>query len=388
MAAAEKWLSSLFAAAIVSFVLLVISVTSSPSFAASRMAVPAAAAGRIPIPAFAYYISGGNRDLNRILRLLLAVYHPRNVYLLELSADAPMSLRYRLAASVRSSIPAVNAFGNVHVVGSPAEATYMGSSVLAGTLHGASALLRLDRRWDWFITLSAADYPLVTQDDLLHAFSSAPRGLNFIDHTSDIGWKEYHRVQPIVVDPGLYLARRSQIFHANERRKTPESFKFFTEFCVLGWDNLPRRLLLYFSNVILPQEGYFHSVACNSPEFKNTTVNNDMRFTEWDSPPQMEPHFFNASDFSKIAAAWAPFARQFQVDEPLLDEIDKKLLGRRRGEAVPGGWCAGRRQWRSSGRCGIWGDIEKLAPGPRAERLAKKMEELVAGWRSQESSCQ
>jgi hypothetical protein len=27
--------------------------------------------------------------------------------------------------------------------------------------------------------------------DLIHVFSSVPRHLNFIDHTSDIGWKEY-----------------------------------------------------------------------------------------------------------------------------------------------------------------------------------------------------
>ncbi|KAJ6820820.1 putative beta-glucuronosyltransferase GlcAT14A [Iris pallida] len=29
------------------------------------------------------------------------------------------------------------------------------------------------RRWDWFVTLSAADYPLVTQDDLIHVFFCA-----------------------------------------------------------------------------------------------------------------------------------------------------------------------------------------------------------------------
>jgi hypothetical protein len=36
------------------------------------------------------------------------------------------------------------------------------------------------------------------------------------------------RVQPIVVDPATYLARRSQIFHATEKRKTPDAFKVFT----------------------------------------------------------------------------------------------------------------------------------------------------------------
>ena len=160
------------------------------------------------------------------------------------------------------------------------------------------------------------------------------------------------------------------------------------EFCILGWDNLPRHLLLYFSNAIIPQEGYFQSVACNSPEFKNTTVNSDMRFIEWDTPPQMEPHFFNSSDFAKIVASSAPFARQFRGGEPLLDDIDEKLLGRRRGQAVPGGWCSrGKWQWRCLGQCNDSGNIGQVIPGPRGQKLKARMGELIASWRAQESSC-
>jgi len=40
----------------------------------------------------------------------------------------------------------------------------VGSSGLAGTLRAAAVLLRLHADWDWFLTLNAADYPLVTQD--------------------------------------------------------------------------------------------------------------------------------------------------------------------------------------------------------------------------------
>ena len=38
----------------------------------------------------------------------------------------------------------------------------------------------------------AHDFSLLSlAADLIHVFSSVPRHLNFIDHTSDIGWKEY-----------------------------------------------------------------------------------------------------------------------------------------------------------------------------------------------------
>ncbi|TQD86823.1 hypothetical protein C1H46_027587 [Malus baccata] len=65
--------------------------------------------------------------------------------------------------------------------------------MVTNTLHATAILLNEGGEWDWFINLSASDYPLVTQDDLLHVLSSIPRNLNFIEHTSDIGWNEDQR---------------------------------------------------------------------------------------------------------------------------------------------------------------------------------------------------
>lgn len=36
------------------------------------------------------------------------------------------------------------------------------------------------------------------------------------------------RVQPVIVDAGIYLAGRNQFFQATEKRDTPDGFKFFT----------------------------------------------------------------------------------------------------------------------------------------------------------------
>lgn len=65
------------------------------------------------------------------------------------------------------AVPAVEAFGNVDVIGKPDALTYMGSSTLAAMLHAAAAMLRLDGGWNWFVTLSAMDYPLLTQDGMV-----------------------------------------------------------------------------------------------------------------------------------------------------------------------------------------------------------------------------
>ncbi|KAL6350827.1 hypothetical protein AAG906_031413 [Vitis piasezkii] len=385
MLAEKKWLFTLFSAAFVSLLLFLSSISGFNASYALSFHKPFSSTvhhGLHYPPAFAYYISGGRGHKDRILRLLLAVYHPRNRYLLHLGADASDEERRLLASAVKS----------------PDRLTYMGSSNIAATLRAASILLRVDSGWNWFITLSSMDYPLITQDDLSHVFSSVRRDLNFIDHTSDLGWKESQRVHPIVVDPGIYLARRSQIFHATEKRPTPDGFKFFTgspwvilnrsflEFCILGWDNLPRTLLMYFTNVILSDEGYFHSVICNSPEFRNTTVNNDLRYVIWDSPPKMEPHFLNVSDYDQTVQSGAAFARQFQRDDPVLNMIDEKILKRGRNRVVPGAWCTGRKSWWMD-PCSNWGDANVLRPGPQAKKLEESVTNLLEDSISQSNQC-
>ena len=116
-----------------------------------------------PPPSIGYLISGSSGDSGRIVRLLSATYHPRNHYLLHLDRFASQAERDRLAINVQS-VHIFKAAQNVDVIGKADFVYPKGSSSLSFTLHGASMLLRLASNWDWFISLNAADYPLVTQD--------------------------------------------------------------------------------------------------------------------------------------------------------------------------------------------------------------------------------
>lgn len=348
-------------------------------------------------PVLAYLISGTRGDGERMKRLLNAVYHPRNQYLLHLDRQAPDGERVKLALYAKSD-RVFRVMDNVNVMGKADAVTYMGSTAIASTLHAAAILLRVGTNWDWLITLSALDYPLITQDDLLHVLSYLPRDFNFIDHTSDLGWKEYQRAKPIIIDPGLYLSTKSEIFYSSQRREMPDTYKVFTgspwvvlsrsfmEYCVLGWDNLPRTVLMYFSNVVLSQEGYFHTVVCNAPEFKNTTVNSDLRYLVWDVPPKPEPHYLELSDFKAIAENGAAFARQFHQDDPVLDKIDRIFLKRRQGRLAPGGWCAEKFSKRKD-PCSQWGNINVLKPGPRAKLFEKLILNLIANETFRSNQC-
>ncbi|GKE81888.1 beta-glucuronosyltransferase GlcAT14B-like protein, partial [Tanacetum coccineum] len=57
-----------------------------------------------------------------------------------------------------------NEVGNVRVISKSNLVTYRGPTMVTNTLHAAAILLREGGDWDWFINLSASDYPLVTQD--------------------------------------------------------------------------------------------------------------------------------------------------------------------------------------------------------------------------------
>lgn len=297
---------------------------------------------------------------------------------MHLDLEASVDERLDLVKFVRDEAVFVK-FGNVRVIEKANLITYRGPTMVSNTLHAASILLKEGGEWDWFVNLSASDYPLVTQDDLLHTLSSIPRDLNFIEHTSNIGWKEFHRARPVIIDPGLYSLRKSDVFWVSQKRSMPSKFKLFTgsawmmlsrpfvEFCLWGWDNLPRLVLMYYANFLSSPEGYFHTVICNADEFRNTTINHDLHFISWDNPPKQHPHFLTVDDYQRMVDSNTPFARKFGRNETVLAKIDSDLLGCSPDGFVPGGWLADFENLNISVPDSA--DSIKLKPGPGAERI-------------------
>lgn len=332
-------------------------------------------------------ISGTKGDGARLRRVLQAVYHPRNYYLLHLDLEASDAERLELAKYAKSEA-VIKEFKNVMVVGKANLVTYKGPTMIASTLHAISIFLKQAKDWDWFINLSASDYPLMSQDDLLHIFSYLPRDLNFLEHTSNIGWKEYQRARPIIIDPGLYHSKKSGVFWAKEKRVMPASFKLFMgsawvvltksflEFCVWGWDNLPRTLLMYYTNVLSSPEGYFHTVICNHKDYQNTTVNHDLHYIRWDNPPKQHPITLTVEHFNDMVNSGAPFARKFAKDDPVLNKIDKELLKRLDGQFTPGGWCVGNSA-SVKDPCVVYGSPNSIKPTVNSRRLEKLIVKLL-----------
>ncbi|KAB2062104.1 hypothetical protein ES319_A10G130000v1 [Gossypium barbadense] len=346
-------------------------------------------------PSIAYLISGSAGDSARIIRLLLATYHPRNHYLLHLDLSAPQTERDRLAVTIHS-VPIFRAAQNVDVIGKANYAYQRGSSTVTSTLHSASILLRLSSKWDWFISLSAGDYPLVTQDDLLHILSYLPKNLNFVNHSSYIGWKESKRLKPIIVDTGHYLLEKDEIFYVTQKRVLPNSFRLFSgsafamltrsfiEFCILGTDNFPRTLLMYLANMPYSFTNYFPTILCNS-KFKSTVINHNLQYVAFNmssSKKQLSSH--DLAEFNAMIQSGDAFATQFKFDDPVLDHIDRKILKRKPGRVVQGGWCLG---IPANDTCSVWGDADILRPGKGAKRLERRIVKLLSGDRFRSLQC-
>lgn len=114
---------------------------------------------------FAYLVSGSRGDLDKLWRTLQALYHPLNHYVVHLDLESPSEERLELASRIEKD-PVFTQVGNVYMITKANMVTYRGPTMVANTLHACAILLKRSKDWDWFINLSASDYPLVTQDGL------------------------------------------------------------------------------------------------------------------------------------------------------------------------------------------------------------------------------
>jgi hypothetical protein len=147
----------------------------------------------------------------------------------------------------------------------------------------------------------------------------------------------------------------------------------FVEHCVVAPDNLPRTLLMYFSNTLGAAEFYFQTVMANSPRFRNSTVNHSVRL---DVPP---PEQQQQSRYDALVGSGAAFAGRFGDDEALLQRIDEEVLRRPLDGVTPGAWCAGGGGSGEEGaaECSVGGDIDAIRQGAAGRRLASLINSLV-----------
>ncbi|KAK4344209.1 hypothetical protein RND71_037303 [Anisodus tanguticus] len=372
-----KWMLPLAFALLISFFLFIFTISTKTPFQESliKAKVPIFVESKLHIPPtrpitttprLAYLISGSSGDGESLKRTLKSLYHPLNQYVVHLDLEAPADERLELVNFVERE-PLFVKVGNVRVVVRSNLVTYRGPTMVSNTLHAAAILLKEGGEWDWFINLSASDYPLVSQDDLEAPADERLELVNFVK--KEPLFVEVGNVR-VVVRSNLVTYRGPTMVGMVTQDGSAWTMlsRPFMEYLLRGWDNLPRIVLMYYANFLSTPEGDFHTVICNAEEFKNTTVNHDLHFISWDNPPKQHPHVLTLNDYQNMVDSNASFARKFRRNEPVLDKIDSELLERKVDGFVPGSWFDGGDANATISQY-ILRNITSLRPGPGAQRI-------------------
>lgn len=133
---------------------------------------------------------------------------------------------------------------------------------------------------------------------------------------------------------------------------------------------------MYYTNFVSSPEGYFHTVICNTEKFRHTAISHDLHYIAWDNPPKQHPMSLTMKDFDRMVKSKAAFARKFAKDDPVLDKIDRELLGRTH-RFSPGAWCIGTSDG-GADPCSLRGNDTVFRPGPGAERLHELLQVLLS----------
>ncbi|XP_053708517.1 xylosyltransferase 2 [Synchiropus splendidus] len=290
--------------------------------------------------AFVLMVHG--RAVRQLKRLIKAIYHRDHYYYIHV--DKRSGYMHREVLQITQQYP------NVRATPWRMVTIWGGASLLKAYLHSMQDLLSmLDWKWDFFINLSATDFPTRTNDELV-AFLSQNRDKNFLKshgrenarfikkqgldrlfHECD---NHMWRLGERSIPGGLEVSGGSDWFALTHR---------FVEYVVNSQDALVSGLKQFYSYALLPAESFFHTVLGNS-HMCDSLVDNNLRVTNWNRKLGCKcqykhivdwcgcsPNDFKPQDLIRIQQLSRPtfFARKFEstVNQEAIDILDTHLYG-------------------------------------------------------------
>uniref|UniRef100_A0A8D0GR24 Xylosyltransferase 1 n=1 Tax=Sphenodon punctatus TaxID=8508 RepID=A0A8D0GR24_SPHPU len=219
------------------------------------------------------------RASRQLQRMFKAIYHKDHFYYIHV--DKRSNYLYRQVLQFANHYP------NVRVTSWRMATIWGGASLLSTYLQSMRDLMEMnDWPWDFFINLSAADYPIRTNDQLV-AFLSRYREMNFLkSHGRDNA--RFIRKQGL---DRLFLECDTHMWRLGDR-KIPDGItvdggsdwfllnRKFVEYVTFSNNDLVAKMRRFYSYTLLPAESFFHTVLENSPHC-DTMVDNNLRITNW-----------------------------------------------------------------------------------------------------------
>uniref|UniRef100_A0A670JCG6 Xylosyltransferase 2 n=1 Tax=Podarcis muralis TaxID=64176 RepID=A0A670JCG6_PODMU len=290
----------------------------------------------------AYMLVVHGRAIRQLKRFIKAVYHQQHFFYIHV--DKRSTYLHREVVELAQHYP------NIRVTPWRMVTIWGGASLLKMYLRSMKDLLEMaDWAWDYFINLSATDYPTRTNEELV-TFLSKHRDKNFLkSHGRDNA--RFIKKQGL---DRLFHECDSHMWRLGERQ-IPEGIvvdggsdwfaltRSFVEYVVYTSDRLVSQLRQFYTYTLLPAESFFHTVLENSHACE-TLVDNNLRVTNWNRKLGCKcqykhivdwcgcsPNDFKPQDFLRLQQISRPtfFARKFEstINQEVLEILDSHLYG-------------------------------------------------------------
>ncbi|MCJ7458242.1 MAG: beta-1,6-N-acetylglucosaminyltransferase [candidate division Zixibacteria bacterium] len=265
-------------------------------------------------------------------RLFRAIFHPANYYLVHVDKRSGLGLQTEIQDFLSS-------FANNASLLKSQSILWGGYSMVDAELRGIEELLKISSEWEFFINLSAQDFPLKSQTHI-QDFLSRNIGKDFIKVANQrkIRPDTLSRIENYCIEFSKRILR-TPIKRPYLRGVTPYignqwmilSRKFCEYMC---YSPEVKRFKRFYRHTFIPDEGFFQTVIMNT-NYEATIVNDDKRTIVWvpAGTIKLRPRDFTSKDSEFLLASQGLFARKFDgtVDAGILSILESNLRSSRSG---------------------------------------------------------
>jgi len=267
-----------------------------------------------------------HRYPDQFKRLFRAIYHPANCYLVHVDKRSGIGLQTEIQDFLSS-------FTNASLLKSQST-RWGGYSLVDAELRGIKELLKIGSEWEFFINLSAQDFPLKSQTHI-QDFLSRNIGKNFIRVANQSKFRPdtLSRIQYYFTEFGNRVLR-IPIKRPYLRGVTPyignQWMILGRKFCeFVCYSPEVERFKRFYRNTFIPDEGFFQTVIMNT-SYEGIIVNDDKRTIVWVpvGTIKLRPRDFTSKDAEFLLASQGLFARKFDetVDAGIFSTLELNLL--------------------------------------------------------------
>lgn len=287
-----------------------------------------------------------HRYPNQFKRLFKAIYSPSNYYLIHVDKKSQRDLHDQVEIFL-SKFPNAQMLDSQSVI-------WGGYSMVDVELNGMKKLLKISKKWDFFVNLSGQDFPLKSQS-FIQNFLKKNAQSSFIQ-VADQAKKRPNTLNRIdnyfqETEDGFVGTPIKRAFLAKTTPYIGGQWKILTRQCCEFLCTSPKvkKFKEFYKNTLIPDESFFQTVLMNAG-YTGKLVNDDKRAIIWvpDFGPKLQSKNFTANttkalvesgeiklrpktlesaDLSFLFKSEALFARKLDetVDLTVFDKLEARI---------------------------------------------------------------